>query len=130
MRTRGNELLTRVPRRSCWEGLFEVPRLEELVADPDKVRVLDARASWALRKQAILALNVLFDHELERDRRTTNLPGSGDRLLNVREAAVRLCVTADWLYRHHRQLPFVVRHGRLLRFSERGMEDYIRKRRG
>jgi hypothetical protein len=43
---------------------------------------------------------------------------------------VRLCVTADWLYRHHRQLPFVVRHGRLLRFSERGMEDYIRKRRG
>ena len=130
MRTRGNELLARVPRRSCGEGFFEVPRLEELVADPDKVRVLDARASWALRKQALLALNVLFGHELERDRRTTSHGGSGDRLLNVREAAARLCITPDWLYRHHKQLPFVVRHGRLLRFSAHGIEDYIRKRRG
>src|SRR4029077_15392499 len=40
------------------------------------------------------------------------------------------CVNRDWLYRHHPDLPFRVRHGRLLRFSELGIEDYIRKRRG
>jgi hypothetical protein len=112
-------------------GLFEVPRLEELVVDPDKIRVLDAHTTRALRKQAILALNVLYNYELERDG-----PGSDrveprrDRLLNVQEAAVKLRVTVDWLYRHHKQLPFVVRHGRPLRFSELGIEDYIRKRRG
>jgi hypothetical protein len=130
MRTRGNEFLARVPRRSCGVGLFEVPRLEELVADPDKVRVLDARANWALRKQAILALNVLLDQEFGRDARTMDRVGPRDRLLNVREAAARLRVTPDWLYRHHKQLPFVVRHGRLLRFSAHGIEDYIWKRRG
>jgi predicted DNA-binding transcriptional regulator AlpA len=130
MRTRGNGMLARVPRRSCGVGLFEVPRLEELVVDPDKVRVLDARANWALRKQAILALNVLLDHEFEREGRTMDrLAPTRDQLLDVREAAAKLCVTIDWLYRHHKRLPFVVRHGRPLRFSEAVIEDYIRKRR-
>jgi predicted DNA-binding transcriptional regulator AlpA len=53
-----------------------------------------------------------------------------DRLLGVEEAGARLGVTADWLYRHHKHLPFTVRCGRLLRFSELGIEQYIRKRRG
>ena len=50
-----------------------------------------------------------------------------DRLLNVEE---KLGVKPDWLYRHHKDLPFTVRHGRLLRFSELGIEDYIRRRLG
>lgn len=131
MRTRGNQVLARVPRRSCGVGLFEVPRLEELVVDPDKVRVLDAHATRTLTKQAILALNVLYDYELERDRlRMDRFGPRRDRLLNVQEAAARLRMTVDWLYRHHKQLPFIVRHGRPLRFSEVGIEEYIRKRRG
>jgi hypothetical protein len=131
MRTRANRLLARVPRRSGGVGLFEVPRLEELVADPDKVGVLDAQTTRALRKQAILALNVLYDYELERDRLGMDRFGPRrDRLLNVREAAVKIRVTVDWLYRHHKQLPFIVRHGRPLRFSELGIDEYIRKRRG
>ena len=94
MRTRVNQLLARVPRRSGGEGLFEVPRLEELVADPDKVRVLDAHTTRALRKQAIVALNVLFDHELVRDRLGMDRFGPRrDRLLNVEEAATKVRVT-------------------------------------
>ena len=69
MRTRANRFLARVPRRPGGVGLFEVPRLEELVADPDKVGVLDAYATWALRAQAIAALNLLNAQDLRLLRR-------------------------------------------------------------
>jgi|YelNatPaOPRAMG01_1025707.scaffolds.fasta_scaffold44818_3 predicted DNA-binding transcriptional regulator AlpA len=131
MRTRANRMLARVPRRSGGAGLFEVPRLEELVADPEKVRVLDAHTTRVLRKQAIIALNLLYDSELERNATSADsMTTTRDRLLGVEEAGARLGVTADWLYRHHKHLPFTVRCGRLLRFSELGIEQYIRKRRG
>jgi predicted DNA-binding transcriptional regulator AlpA len=131
MRTRADGIMARVPRRSGGAGLFGVPRLEELVADPDKVRVLDAHTTRVLRKQALIALNLLYDLELERDRIAPDRPAQErDRLLNVQEAATKLGVTIDWLYRHHKNLPFTVRHGRPLRFSELGIEQYIRKRRG
>ncbi|SRR5579875_25764 len=131
MRIRANGILARVPRRSGGAGLFEVPRLEELVADPDKVRVLDAHTTRVLRKQAIIALNLLYDHELERDHADVNSAAARrDRLLGIEEAAAKLGVTPDWLYRHHKDLPFTVRHSRLLRFSELGIEQYIRKHRG
>ena len=53
-----------------------------------------------------------------------------DRLLNVKEAAQKLGRSTDWLYRHSSELPFVVRDGRLLRFSDQGIEEYIRRRMG
>ncbi len=131
MRTRASQSLARVPRRSGGAGLFEVPRLEELVADPERVGVLDAHTTRVLRKQALMALNLLYDHELEDERLDRNISGPRpDRLLNVEQAAEKLGMTVDWLYRHHKNLPFTVRHGRPLRFSELGIEQYIRKRRG
>ncbi|MBN1443138.1 MAG: helix-turn-helix domain-containing protein [Planctomycetes bacterium] len=54
-----------------------------------------------------------------------------DRLLSVAEVAERLAVSEDWLYRSTRKLPFVVRLSpQQLRFSERGLERWIRQRRG
>ncbi len=54
-----------------------------------------------------------------------------DKLLTVEEAAEKLSVTVDWLYRHAARLPFTVRPGpRQLRFSLRGIERYIRQRQG
>jgi predicted DNA-binding transcriptional regulator AlpA len=53
-----------------------------------------------------------------------------DRLLTVKEAAEKMRRSADWLYRHSATLPFAVREGRLLRFSEQGIEEYIRRRMG
>jgi predicted DNA-binding transcriptional regulator AlpA len=55
-------------------------------------------------------------------------PAARDRLLNVREAAQKLGRSPDWLYRHGSELPFVIRDGRLLRFSEQGIEEYIKRR--
>lgn len=119
------------PRGSGVGGLFNVPRLEELVADPCQVRVLDAHTARVLRTQAIAALNVLNGHDLDMARSAieAHVSRRQDKLLNINEAAVKFGVTTDWLYRHHRKLAFTVRHGRLLRFSDLGIEDYIRKRR-
>lgn len=58
-------------------------------------------------------------------------PPGEDQLLTVEEAARKLGVSKDWLYRHSRKLPFSVRLGhRQLRFTARGIERYIRQRQG
>ena len=48
-----------------------------------------------------------------------------DELLSVPEAANRLSVSPDYLYRHHKTLPFVRRMGRRLLFSSSGLDKYI-----
>jgi excisionase family DNA binding protein len=49
-----------------------------------------------------------------------------DRLLDVREAAARLGMSADWLYRHRDKLPFARRVGRrAVRFSEVDLERWV-----
>jgi predicted DNA-binding transcriptional regulator AlpA len=54
-----------------------------------------------------------------------------DKLLTVKAAAERLGATTDWLYKHARELPFAVRLGPgQLRFSSRGIDLYIARRRG
>jgi predicted DNA-binding transcriptional regulator AlpA len=106
--------------------------LEELVADPGQIGVLDMNTARALKTQAIAALNLLHGYDLERSQVVVDSHRlqRGYRLLNVAEAAVKFGVKPDWLYRHHKNLPFTVRRGRLLRFSELGIEDYIRRRLG
>ncbi len=51
-----------------------------------------------------------------------------DRLLGVDEAAARLATSPDWL-RRHGELPFVVRlSAGQVRYSEAGIERFIRRR--
>jgi predicted DNA-binding transcriptional regulator AlpA len=50
-----------------------------------------------------------------------------DRVLGVKAAAERLGRSESWLYREAARLPFTVRTGRGVGFSERGLEDFIRK---
>jgi len=59
-----------------------------------------------------------------------NPKASSDRLLTSEEAAKKLSVSADYLYRQARRLPFTVRIGKLVRFSEAGLDAWIRKRAG
>ncbi len=54
----------------------------------------------------------------------------GARLLTVEDAAQKLGVGRDWLYRRAANLPFTVRVGRALRFSEEGLDRWIRSRNG
>ena len=53
-----------------------------------------------------------------------------DRRLSVKEAAAKLGVSRDYLYRHADHLPFTVRIGRSLGFSEAGVDRYLRQRSG
>lgn len=52
------------------------------------------------------------------------------KLLKVAAASERMGCSVDWLYKHVADLPFVVRVGRSLRFSESGIEKWIRARSG
>ena len=51
-----------------------------------------------------------------------------DENLSVQEAARRLGVSKDYLYRHARRLPFARRVGRRLLFSAQGLERWNRQR--
>jgi predicted DNA-binding transcriptional regulator AlpA len=112
-------------------GLYAVPRLEELVADPEKLGVLDTRTRRALTTTALTALNTLMFNELALAAEPSGSISfdKRDRLLDFKQAAGKLGVKLDWLYHHYKDLPFWVRVGRRPRFSELGIEDYIRKRR-
>lgn len=49
-----------------------------------------------------------------------------DELLDVDEAAKRLGCSRDYLYHHHRRLPFTRRLGKRLLFSSEGMDRYLK----
>ena len=121
----------RVARRSGVGGLFAVPGLVELLADPEQIGVLDPHTRRALKTQVINALILLHNQDIDAASAENDATlQRRDRLLAVNQAAEKLGVKADWLYRHHRDYGFTVRHGKLLRFSEIGIDEYIRKRRG
>jgi len=56
-------------------------------------------------------------------------PNQHDELLDVSEAARRLGVSTDYLYRHHKQYPFTRRQGRRLLFSALGIDRHIQQQR-
>ena len=52
-----------------------------------------------------------------------------DRLLDAEEASKVLSVSPDWLYRHHKELPFSRKLGqKMLRFSSQGIQKYLATR--
>src|SRR5581483_4658017 len=53
-----------------------------------------------------------------------------DSLIAVADAAERLGVSAQYLYRNHRKYPFARREGRKLLFSSAGLDRHIRQNRG
>jgi len=108
------------------EKVAAVPTLADLLGDPARISKLPRDAIAELRGQiatldTLLLSRLLVGEEVQ--------PGTnGDRLLTAAEASRKLGATEDWLYRHATTLPFAVRVGKKhLRFSEAGMERYIRQ---
>jgi predicted DNA-binding transcriptional regulator AlpA len=99
-----------------------VPTLDELASEPARAASLSAEARSRLLVQIAAILTVLGTPLPE------SSPQVNDRLLKVDEAGARLGVSVDFMYRHAAKLPFAVRQGRSLRFSEQGIERYIRQR--
>src|SRR6185312_6160196 len=53
-----------------------------------------------------------------------------DKLIGIDEAADRLGISKDYLYRHKGEYPFLKRMGGKILFSSAGIEAFIRKNRG
>ena len=53
-----------------------------------------------------------------------------DRRLDIKAAAEKLGMSKDYLYRHLQALPFTIRVGRSVGFSEQGIEKWLRQRAG
>jgi hypothetical protein len=109
-----------------------VPTLDQLAADPTRANALPAPVLQALLTRcgalhATLVGALTVAAAQQHPRESTE---EADALLDVEAAALRLATTCDWLYRHSKGLPFVVRNGRQLRFSAHGIDRYVRERVG
>jgi predicted DNA-binding transcriptional regulator AlpA len=121
----GDESVLTVPDRRFLEPIVMtlndiVSSIENKISDADFEEC--AAIIGAVERVKALAYGKMMN-------RTPIPPIQGDRLLTVAEAAEKLCMTEDYLYRTAKKLPFTVRTGRKqLRFSLAGIERYIKQR--
>jgi predicted DNA-binding transcriptional regulator AlpA len=107
--------------------IVAVPTLVDLLNDPERISALPKDVIAELRGQIAKLDTLLLSRLLTGEQPQAAM--DGDRLLTASEAAQKLGATEDWLYRHANTLPFAVRVGKKhLRFSESGIERYIRHR--
>lgn len=110
------------------EHVAEPVDLAALVEDPARVATVPPGRIPALLSQLSALQGAIAARLISADRDES--VSSEDTLLTVDQAAERLGVSTDWLFRRSRTLPFVVRLGRHLRFSNRGIDRYLRTRTG
>jgi excisionase family DNA binding protein len=110
------------------EHVAAPPNLAALVEDPGRVANVPSSRIPALLSQLSALQSAMAARLMSADREET--APAEDTLLTVDQAAERLGVSKDWLFRRSRSLPFVVRLGRHLRFSSRGIERYLHHRTG
>ena len=125
---RGSAENTHVARRSGVAGLFAVPKLEDVAADPRVAGVLDAHTAMVLESTAIAALLILHNRRLAlaEEREPSKSDRKTDRLLTPKELAERIGFGLDWVYHNHKKFPFSVYINGEPRFSEKSFEDFIR----
>jgi predicted DNA-binding transcriptional regulator AlpA len=96
--------------------------LADLIRDPARITDLPREAVPQLRGDLAhldtLLLSRLFVAGNESQ-------AAEDQLLDVPEAARRLGISEDYLYRHHKDFAFTRHMGRKLLFAARGIEQYI-----
>ena len=128
---RGNGSSPRGPQESGVAGLFVVPRLEELVADPSRAGVLDRRTARIVATQALGVFMASFCRLLEAGGADNlgdeanqvagwrNGGSSSSRVLpelddvvSVEEVAGMLGKPRRWIIQNAARLPFVTRVSR------------------
>jgi predicted DNA-binding transcriptional regulator AlpA len=103
--------------------------LDELLAHPDGVADLTPDNLARMLSQ-LAALHLALAARLREIFPSVRTRAPGDRLLTVDEVAQRLSISSHAIYRRASSFPFTVHVGRYLRFSERGLEEYLESRRG
>jgi excisionase family DNA binding protein len=105
--------------------------LDEIARNPELARAISPQNARSLMAQCAAVMAALATIRSGCScSRSEDANAKPDELLTTAEAADRLSMSRDWVYRHAGKLPFTVRQGRALRFSSSGIDDYIRKRRG
>jgi hypothetical protein len=112
--------------------LIAIPKLQDLIADPTRVKDLPAevvpelRAELARIDSLLLArLIATANSHVRRDESVTE-----EKLLTAEEAAPILGVKPRWLYRHAKKLSFARRLSRkVLRFEENGLRKWQERQR-
>jgi len=99
--------------------LAEIVSHPTLIETPAPGAVADLRGDLARIDSLLLARLMSPNGRAE--------AAQSDRRLSVEEAATKMCVSRDYLYRHADSLPFTVRVGRGLGFSEQGIERWLRR---
>jgi hypothetical protein len=116
---------TTATREQATPSVRVVPPLTELLEHPERGSGLSPDAARALLARLVPLQAVLLACAF-----AAGPEGAGrDQLLTVEVAARKLGQSPHWLYKHARALPFTVRNGRALRFSEAGIEMWIRHQR-
>jgi excisionase family DNA binding protein len=123
-------------------GLVATQELDDLGRSPSEVPAGTARLIMKLIQVVevlppeelpgfLVALSACLGQLSARLLEAASTPATADRdeNLSVEEAARRLGVSPDYLYRNHGRLPFTRRIGRRLLFSSRGLESWNAKRR-
>ena len=105
-----------------------VSKLADLLEHPERVSELPVEAVPALRGK-LFELDTLLLSLIARPAAPAPVQHHCDRLLDANEAAKRLGVSKVFVYKNAGKYPFVVREGRRLLFSEKGLESYLRGKR-
>jgi predicted DNA-binding transcriptional regulator AlpA len=116
-----------VPTRQAEEPID----LASLSANPERAEQVPLEAIPSILGEVRRIEAVLWARLINMSRTKNETGGAEeDRLLDVREAALMLAVSADYLYRNAKRFPFTLRVGSRVRFSRRGIERFIRQRSG
>ena len=101
--------------------------LEDLSREPLRARTLSSETIATLMAQCGAAQGALLA-ALASANRNQQAPDQENRLLTVGDAAARLAVKPEWLYRRGKRLGLAVKLGDgTLRFSNQALERYIRE---
>lgn len=96
---------------------------KEKIVFPDPGAIAPENIAPVMAQMAAIQMSLAARLVSENTERSQS---EADSLLTVEEAAIKLKCSVDWLYKRAKRLPFTIRIGRNLRFSERGIEEAIR----
>ena len=108
----------------------ETMTLDDIARDPLRVNALSADATRQLIAMLEMARGALKARRIVLSGATAvlaSVPDAPDRLLRVGEAAQRIGIAQDTLYKNADDYPFTRRpRSRCLRFSEQGIAEYLK----
>lgn len=97
-------------------------KLSDLLSDPAKIEGLSREAIPELRGELARFDTLLLSRLMTAGK---DQEPADDQLLDVPEAARRMGISEDYLYRHHKDFPFTRHIGRKVLFSAKGLEKHI-----